>query len=248
MPRSGSTLLGAILNQNPDVEVTPTSPLLDVLCHTNETFNLVSQQYTFDPIVVDNVYSSMIDAFFKHIKKPVVIDKHRGWPKNIVAIRKVITTTPKIICTVRPISEVITSYIKLMMKNNQDNFVDNRLREKNIPKTVENRAACLWNEYIHDSYESMSYGIKNYPEYLHLVKYDDLMNDPEKVMYDVCNFLGISFIRYDFLNIKNDFTEKDKAWGLEGLHDIRSKLGRTSTPPEEILGKYLTDYYNQFNL
>ena len=42
--------------------------------------------------------------------------------------------------------------------------------------------------------------------------------------------------------------EKDAAWGLENLHLIRKSLGKTSTPPEEVLGAYLTDYYNKFNL
>ena len=38
LPRSLSTTLCAILSQNSSITVTPTSPMLDLLCYTNEAF------------------------------------------------------------------------------------------------------------------------------------------------------------------------------------------------------------------
>ena len=38
LPRSGSTVLASILNQNPEVYVTPTSPMLDLLVKNQDTF------------------------------------------------------------------------------------------------------------------------------------------------------------------------------------------------------------------
>ena len=55
LPRSGSTVLGSILSQHPEIAVTPTSPLLDLLCYTNQAFNEVKQKYTYvtDKITID---------------------------------------------------------------------------------------------------------------------------------------------------------------------------------------------------
>ena len=38
LPRSGSTVLASILNQNPEVYVTPTSPMLDLLVKNQDNF------------------------------------------------------------------------------------------------------------------------------------------------------------------------------------------------------------------
>ncbi len=48
LPRSGSTLLGSLLNQHPDIYVSPTSPLGDVVTDIEKSFNRVDEQFTFD--------------------------------------------------------------------------------------------------------------------------------------------------------------------------------------------------------
>lgn len=252
LPRSGSTLLGSIIGQNPDFHVTPTSPLLDLLCFTNQNFNLLDQKYTYDKDVVSaNVYKGIIESFYKHIDKKYILDKHRGHPRNLVPLKRFVADEPKIICTVRPVSEIIASYIKLIEKNKQsDNFIDNHLKSKKIPINIGNRAKCLWEEYIISPYESMKFGLKNYRDNLHIVEYENLVNKPDIVLKEIYDFLGLPHhLGHLYENIHNFCAEeKDAAWGLENLHLIRTILKKTSTPPDEILGPYLTEHYNQFNL
>lgn len=252
LPRSGSTLLGSILGQNQKIAVTPTSPLLDLLCLNNEAFSKLNSNYTFDVEGLSNdVYGAIIDCYYNQFKTEIVFDKHRGWPRNIIPAKMFVSSNPKIICTLRPISEIITSYIKLIIINKQeDNFVDNTLRNKRLHISTENRAKVLWEEYISDPYQSTIYGIKNHPECLHLVNYDDLVQAPIETMKKIYDFIGLDeYKNYNFNNIDNVCAEtKDKAWGLDNLHNIRSKLGKTSTNPKEILGEYLTNYYNKFNI
>jgi sulfotransferase len=250
LPRSGSTVLGSILSQHPEISVTPTSPLLDLLCYTNQAFNEVNQKYTYDePVVTKNVYTGLIESFYKNYETPIVFDKHRGWATNIVPIKMFITENPKIICTNRPVSEVIASYIKLINQNNGNNFVDDTLAQRGLQPTLENRATCLWNQYISDPYNSMAFGLSQFRQYIHVVPYNELTENPDQTIKNIYDFLEIEPFKHDFNNIVNTCAEdKDDAWGLENLHTIRPVLGKTSTPPEEILGEYLTHYYNQFNL
>ena len=42
--------------------------------------------------------------------------------------------------------------------------------------------------------------------------------------------------------------EKDHEWGIDNLHQIRSKLQRTSPPPEEVIGEENTQLYDKFNI
>lgn len=252
LPRTLSTGLGSLLSQNPAVTVTPTSPMLDILCYANEAFEKINEKYTYDAkIVCANVYKGIVESFYKHFDTPIIIDKHRGHPRNINPLKTFVTPNPKIVCTVRPIPEIITSYIKLIENNNQsDNFIDNDLRKRNMHINTSNRAKCLWENYISDPYQSMAYGIKNHRENLHIVEYDSIINNPIETLKGIYKFLELPFFEnHQFTNIKNTCAEeKDAAWGLENLHKIRPELKKTSTPPENILGPFLTDYYNQFNL
>ena len=67
LARSGSTLLGSIVSQHPQIHVTPTSPLLDLLNYVNQALNTVEQQYTFDfDTVSTNIYLGLIDNFYQN--------------------------------------------------------------------------------------------------------------------------------------------------------------------------------------
>lgn len=252
LPRSGSTLLGSLMGQNPDFTVTPTSPFLDLLCFTDQAFSSLDQKYTYDKKTIsDNVYKGIVGSYYQHVKTKYILDKHRGHPKNVIPIKMYICPNPKILCSVRPISEVICSYIKLIENNQQsDNFIDNHLRKKNVPINTANRASCLWQEYIQDAYQSMMLGIKNHRDNIHIVEYDKLVVDPRKTISKIYSFLGVQqFDGHFFENIYNHCSEeKDAAWGLENLHRIRPEVQKTSTDPKKILGPHLTDYYNKFNL
>ena len=84
LPRSGSTLLGSLLNQHSDIYVSPTSPLGDVVTDIEQSFNKVDQQFTFDRKAISyNVYEAVLANFYNHIPKSTILDKHRFWDKTI---------------------------------------------------------------------------------------------------------------------------------------------------------------------
>lgn len=247
LPRSGSTLLGSLVGQRPDFTVTPTSPVLDLLCATNDTFKKLNIQYTFDwETKTTNVYASIIDGYFKDIGTPYILDKHRGYPRNVVPLKMFFSPEPKILCTVRPIADVISSYISLINKNgNEDNFVDEALARKGLATTTENRANILWEDFLRDSVESLRVGIANHRENLHLVHYDKLMASPKETMESIYEFFGVEGFPHDFDKIENRCAEdKDHAWGLRNLHKIRGSLKKTSVPARKVLGKYLEERMN----
>lgn len=246
--RSGSTLLGSILNQNPDIFVSPTSPLMDLFCKTEMEFNTMDIQYTFDKeTTLGNLHKALANTFYQHIDKPYIIDKHRGWPKNVDQIKKFITPNPKIICTYRPTAENICSFLKLI-ETDPDNSVDNDLRKRNLELNTYNRAMILWYNYSSDPYNALKYGLENHRENILLVNYDDIVSDTEKQLDRVYNFLEIPIFKHTFNNIKNTCYEvKDTAWGFKDLHNIRSTISKTSNDPREILGKDLFEFFTKFD-
>lgn len=251
LARSGSTLLGSLLNQHPEVHTTPTSPLADLLCFIDRDLSQLDIQYTYDRQEIEyNTYNSLLTNFYNHIPKKYILDKHRAWPKNLVPVKRFYTDTPKVIATHRPIPEIITSFITLIERTGQyDNFIDNDLRKNNLPITNSNRAEFLWRFYISDPYESLVYGLRNFRENIHLVNYNDLTQNPEQELKKIYNFLEIEPHQHDFSNILNTCGEqKDKEWGLEKLHDIRPELKRISKSPEEVIGEENVKLYELFNI
>jgi sulfotransferase len=251
LPRSGSTLLGSLLNQHPEIYVSPTSPLGDVVSGIEKIFNEVDIQFTYDRKKVSyNVYSSVLANFYNHIPKPIILDKHRFWGKNLDTVQMFLSNKPKIVTTYRSIPEVLTSYISLIERSkHHNNFIDEHLRKDNLPITNNNRAEYIWRYYVAPSYESMIYGITKYPEWVHLVEYNNLVENPEEELNKIYNFLEIPFYTNTFHNIENSCGEqKDEEWGLKGLHDIRPNLSKISQNPIDIIGKENVKIYSKFDL
>lgn len=250
LPRSGSTLLGSIISQHSLIQATPTSPLADLLCWIDDGFSKLDLQYTYDKEQITyNTYNSILYNFYNHIEKPYILDKHRGWTKNVPSIERFLHQKPKIIATTRTIPEVLASYVILIEKNGTDNFVDAHLRNEGKPITTDNRIECLWRNYVCDPYQSLVYGLTHNSQNIHLVDYNNLIQDPEKELNQIYEFLKIEPHKHDFSSILNTCKEdKDDAWGIENLHNIRPKLQRTSPPAVEIIGEENVKLYSQFDI
>ena len=250
LPRTGSTLLGSLLNQNPSIYVSPTSPLYSLLVNANEHLNLLGLQYTFDQKGIgDKLYRATVDAFYPPEREfPIVFDKHRGWPKHVDAIRDYVDPQPRIVCTVRPIAEILTSYITLADRD-QENFIDAHLKRDGQAVTNEARAYLLWTQYLKVPYECMTIGLKMHAEVLLLVEYDDLVFSPAETMRRVYEFCGMEPFDHDFDDIENTCEEaKDDAWGLKNLHKIRATISKQSVDPLCHLPQVAIDYFSQFDL
>jgi len=250
MQRSGSTLLACLLNQHPDIHATATSPLLDVLHSAESKLEECLGQYTFNyDLIRKRLAASIIESFHKDIQKPIIIDKHRGWPASIQQISDTYKV-PKIICTNRSVPEIITSFIQLIKNNNTlNNLIDKDLRSRGVPISINNRSEYLFTDFISSPRNAIMEGIEKYRDCIHIVEYNNLVSNPQETMNKIYEFLEIDSFDHNFDSIENTCKEeKDDAWGIENLHIIRSQLKKISTPPEEVLGKELTEYYRQFDI
>ena len=149
MPRSGSTLLSSILNQNPRFYSGPSSPVLSTMLNIeqhllkDELYNAFPKENECNQLI-----GSVIDHFYDDIDKPVVIDKNRGWTCCIKYILGYIKCDAKIICPIRDIAEILTSFMMLIRRNgqivdNKLNFIDEQLVKQGQLLTDENRCEFL---------------------------------------------------------------------------------------------------------
>lgn len=244
LPRSGSTLLSAILNQHFDIYVTPTSPLLDLLIENQNAWHECDAVIANPcPQQLTNITKAMIDAMWMHINKPIIIDKNRGWGKNIPASTILFEKEIKVIATVRDLPSIMASWLTLL-HNNPNNFVDDEIRKAGQIVNDENRMIQRWFSMVKDCMEGLVQLKKDAANRLLLIDYDDLIHDTSNILFNIEKFLNISHYKYDLNNIISITNDDDlSAWGLNGMHTIRPIIKKISKPAIEILGE---DLYNKF--
>lgn len=244
LPRSGSTVLSSILNQNPEVYVTPTSPMLNVAVKMQEAWRedpTVQANYFEEQI--NDLTKAILPAFWKHRPEPIIIDKGRGWAKNMPNASKLFGTKIKVIVMERDLPSIMASWLTLIKK--QENcHIDQILRQRGYPVDDEHRMGEMWFNMVKDCMEGSAQIRKEAPDQILIVKYDELLQDPNHTINRIEDFLQLPKFNYDFDNIQNDTNDDDlTAWGFDGLHTIRPKLEKVCKDPKEILGEEL---YNRF--
>ena len=130
LPRSGSTVLAAILNQHPSVHATSTSGLLDILVGTLNAWNtsLTVQAQTTDQEKsneeIQRILRTICEEKYATIDKPIILDKARGWSSsiNMPTMAHVLGHKPKIIATVRNIPDCVASFVRIAKPDNLDDF------------------------------------------------------------------------------------------------------------------------------
>lgn len=251
LPRSGGTLLKSILDQNPEIYSSPVSPVMELM-YWNEEYFKNSEQYLGypKPKSAYNIISGFMDQYYYDIKEPIVIDHCRAWPNNIQRIKTYITPDPKIICVVRDVLDILTSFITMIHRNSdQISFVDKHLIERGILINDDNRCDYLMSDdgIVEQALWSLSQAfIKKDLKHLLLVEYNNLTENPEAEMKRIYEFLNLNYYDHDFKNIYNNHRELDnEIYSLKDMHLVRSSVKKISKNPNEVLSNYVLNKYNR---
>lgn len=248
LPRSGSTLLTALLNQNPNIHASTNSPLLDTIHYTEEYLLKNSEQYKANPKpeCAHKVLSSISYNYYFNTPENIIVDKSRGWVNQIEHIKDYITKEPKIICPVRDIHDIISSFLYLIQKSSTTSFIDKGLIERNIPITNDNRADYLMSSEgsIGLCYHALSEAYrKGNDKYLLLVDYDDLIKNPQQQLNRIYEFLEIPKFAHNFDSVKTKEDEDDSVYQLENMHTVRDKVEKIHRDNTKFLSKYILNKY-----
>jgi sulfotransferase len=253
MPRSGNTLLSSILNQNPDIYSSPLSPITSILwqfdqglMHDENFLRLTDAQPAL------NIGNNIIKNYYSNINKSVIIDREKAWgtEANLALIKKYITPNPKIIFTVRPIIEILTSFMAILP---EDSYIDRKMQNegwwyKNYLTKNDNRCDYLMSPggQIDKSLLSINQIISSDNKNMfHIVSYDEIVNKPEDTLKGIYKFLKLPSYKHNFDNVVKLEKDNDEVVGLPtNLHDIRPQLSKVSKKPKDILSDYVIKKYS----
>ena len=218
LPRAGSTLLSAILSQNPLIHSEGNSAVCQLMWDTEkslihncgEQINANNRQSTINDLISNIPY-----IYYKNNDKneKIVVDKCRSWTlrENIALLKKYIDSNIKIIILERPLLEVVNSFVKIYNKNNKIIDIE-RLLDYNT-------------EPIMRSFEGIVNAKKNNQDNNFLfITYKELITDTQttlKKIYDFCNW---SYFEHNLKNIIPKYKENDTIYNLNGFHDVHTEI------------------------
>jgi sulfotransferase len=243
LPRSGSTLLAALLRQNPRFHAGMTSPVGTLFTGMLNQFSAGSE---FGPVIDQlmrrRLLRGLFDAYYAdQADKAVVFDSNRMWSGKLPAILDLFPTA-KVIACVRDVAWVMDSIERLYRSNPYENtklFVDDVERN-----TVYSRVDTLAQRNRLVGYPWAALKEAYYGEQassLLVIEYELLAQAPEKVLRLVYDFIGETWFPHDFKNVHYDAPAFDEALGLAGLHRVRpviKLLDRRTVLPPDLYEKY----------
>lgn len=215
LPRSGSTVLSALLNQHPEVHASPTSGMGEVMFNTFKAWQgSMAEQAASDGEQIKRVLRGIMEAKYAHIQKPIVIDKARNWAEasSLAVLNDLLGRKPKIIATVRNVEDCAASFVRVARPNDLEDF----LRNSDLI------------DHLKKSYQVLLSGYTADPDCFLFVEYEDLVADPRKQMDRIHKFLGLSDFDYD-LNHLDEYAPKERdeeVWQVPGLHAVAPKLAK----------------------
>ena len=251
LPRSGSTLLKSILEQNPNVHASPISPVMELMYWTEDYFKRSEQYQAYPkPNIAHNIIKGMMDQFYMDVNKPIIIDHCRAWPNNIERIKTYLTSNPKIICPVRDVADILSSFITMIHRNeDQISFIDKHLIDHGIPVNDDTRCEHLMSDVgiveqsLWAQYQAF---VKNDTKYMLFVEYEDLIYKQEETMRKIYDFLEVDPYSHDFNNVHNNHREMDtEVWNLKDMHYVRQEVKKISKRPEDVLSPYILNRYKK---
>lgn len=218
LPRSGSTVLSALLDQNPSIHAEGFSGLCQIMWDAQAScFGPAYEalQASGRTQTADEIMAAIPHIYYQHVEKPIVLDKCRTWmlPDNVAMLRRFITRDPKIIVLTRPVDEVLQSFARIRELNGLDPDVPELI----VPNTDPLMRPLAGVEYAKHSGD---------PAFL-VIEYSDLCSDPLGTVQAIYEHCGWEPFLHDFDHIVNRHPEDDRVYGLIGLHDIRPSLPRS---------------------
>ena len=242
LPRSGSTLLAALMRQNPRFHAHMSSPLAGMV---DALLGEMSGRNELSVFISDEQRRRVLRGLFadyygSEFPAEVVFDTSRVWCSKLPLLSEIFPDF-KIIACVRQLSWIVDSAERAIRKNAlRPSFMLNF----QTGGTVYNRVEAMASGdglvgYSYNGLKEAFYG--EHAQHLMLLQYETLVRDPAGAMAAIYDFIGAPPFRHDFDNVQFDVGEYDERAGMPGLHAVGRKVAapdRSTVLPLDIFRRF----------
>lgn len=254
LPRSGSTMFQNLMNQDPRIFASANNGLLGLLHAAKNSFSTCEEFKAQDASLMGNAFNgfcsgSVLGYYSGITDKVYALDKSRGNFADYNMINEYYPS-PKIICFVRNIPDIIASIEKLFRKNqHRANLIVNNLT---MDCTTTWKRANFWQQTLKGMIDRFIVDVNSgVDQKMLFIKYESFCVNPEYEMSRVYDFLQIPPYKHSFNNISQTVFENEEIYGYTGLLKIRSSLELRPSDARVILGndvyEWLFQSYQWYN-
>lgn len=236
LPRSGTNLLKNILSQNNSLSISHESVLpymvyqvlsAPKLENLDKHFNYLENEKSLK----DKINNFIIGGISKldSSTNKTYIDHNKAWLKVLPYL---IHLNYKVIISVRNIKDILGS----IENQRKDNILFDDLSFVNLNC---NNPLLERFEYYLQNIASLSWGInfinelcqnKTLRKNVLIVRYEDFTSNPQKILGNIYNFIGIENFNHDFKNIKEEgFPDVHVAARLLFSHKVNKEIKESKT-------------------
>jgi sulfotransferase len=244
LPRSGSTLLSAILRQNPKFAAGMTGPVAALV---NAVLPKMSGASEFAPFFTEStrrrVLMNVFDAYHDDAiqAKRLIFDTNRTWTATLPLLHELFPLA-KVICCVREVPWIIDSVEKLIRENptHVSGLFHGKAkrnvygRVKDLMDSEEGLIGLPWGSMREAWFSDLA-------NKLIVVRYESLTTDPSGIMARIYEAIGEMPFSHDFNHVEFEHDEFDLRLGTPNLHKVRRSVQlerRTTILPPDIFMKY----------
>jgi sulfotransferase len=241
LPRSGSTLLSAILRQNPEFYADISSPVQTLVGSTINVITESESNHLIDEDRRKHILKSIFNSFYEAVAPQTVFDTNRGWTSK-TSLLKYLYPQTKIICCVRDLPWILDSFERIAAKNS---LYGASLTDDEANQTVTTRCDALMDVkkegQVVKPYYFLEEGLMLNPDMIMLVEYESLCKQPKSVMREIYGFINKPYFDHDFKNVKYENEVFDRGLNMKSLHTVRKEVTwqeRPSILPKSVWDKY----------
>ncbi len=222
LPRSGSTLLAAILQQNPTISASISSPIGAIFCAMQKVLSNNNEASGF---LSDEQRERMLrSVFMSYYGRPVVFDTNRMWPSKLPTLVKLFPEC-RMICCVRQIAWIMDSFERLV-RNNTWNLsgIFGYQEHGTVYSRVQGLASS--NGIVGFALDALREGFYGeHSDRMIMVEYEALAKHPHETIAALYDWLKLPPFVHDFEHIEQipGAAEFDAKLGTPGLHTVGSK-------------------------
>ncbi len=230
LPRSGSTLLAAILRQNPRMHAGMSSPVGSLVAAMQRQLSGENEGAVFiDDGQREAILRGVFDGFY-HAVHPgkVVVDTNRAWCTKLPLLHRLYPQARVIAC-VRHVPWIVDSFERLTRANP---LSPSRMFDWDSGGSVYSRfeAMCSGSGVVGYALNALREAVHGeHVGKLLLLTHGTLTHEPARAMQAVYDHIGEPGFAHDFGNVEYDAAEFDARLGLPGLH----RVGRVVEPQPE---------------
>jgi sulfotransferase len=227
LPRSGSTLLSAILSQNPLIHAEGNSAVCQLMwdlqqsCLTSAKEQLKANGR--DQHTTRALLTSVPKLYYQTLAETgekIVVDKCRSWtiPANLSLLEKYVDPNYKVIILERSVADIVKSFQKLYQANG--------IKCDNIESLLKPNS-----EPIMRSLAGINCAKKNnQANHFLFVNYTELVDNPAAVLKQIYEFCGWAPFTHHFQDIVSKYPEDDTVYGMQGMHKVHGKVIQRDNP------------------